>query len=128
MEIKFPTLQMKLCCIITPLPLPLPPPPLMCPPFGLAQHFKHACMCGLIIFCSLYHSPVVFLRFPPFPMLVKKPTSLKNPKLMWSTQTLTGQFKGRTIRKVMGGEGNFRPAGIFFRYQIPCMNFFQALA
>ena len=34
--------------------------------------------------------------------------------------------KGRTIRKVMGGggEGNFRAAGIFFRYQIPCMNFF----
>ena len=33
--------------------------------------------------------------------------------------------KGRTIRKVMGegGEGNFRAAGIFFRYQIPCMNF-----
>ena len=32
--------------------------------------------------------------------------------------------KGPTIRKVMGGEGNFRAAGIFFRYQIPCMNFF----
>ena len=41
--------------------------------------------------------------------------------------------KGRTIRKVMGGggvggvgwgKGNFRAAGIFFRYQIPCMNFF----
>ena len=33
--------------------------------------------------------------------------------------------KGRTIRKVMGGgEGNFRAAGIFFRYQIPSMNFF----
>ena len=35
-----------------------------------------------------------------------------------------GFSKGRTIRKVMGGEGNFRAAGIFFRYQIPCMNFF----
>ena len=31
--------------------------------------------------------------------------------------------KGRTIRKVMG-VGNFRAAGICFRYQIPCMNFF----
>ena len=31
--------------------------------------------------------------------------------------------KGRTIRKVMGGEGNFRAARIFFRYQILCMNF-----
>ena len=32
---------------------------------------------------------------------------------------------GPTIRKVMGGgEGNFRAAGFFFRYQIPCMNFF----
>ena len=36
-----------------------------------------------------------------------------------------GLAKGRTIRKVMGGEGNFRAAGIFFRYQIPCMNFFS---
>ena len=33
------------------------------------------------------------------------------------------QAKGRTIRKVMGGE-NFRATGIFFRYQIPCMNIF----
>ena len=32
--------------------------------------------------------------------------------------------KGRTIRKVTGGGGDFRTAGIFFRYQIPCMNFF----
>ena len=32
------------------------------------------------------------------------------------------------LEKLWGGEGNFRPAGIFFRYQIPCMNFFQALA
>ena len=31
--------------------------------------------------------------------------------------------KGRTIRKVMGWEGNFRAARIFFRYQILCMNF-----
>ena len=23
-----------------------------------------------------------------------------------------------------GGEGNFRAAGIFFRHEIPCMNFF----
>ena len=38
--------------------------------------------------------------------------------------------KGRTIsiRKVIGGgegKGNFRDAGIFFRYKIPCMNFFR---
>ena len=33
--------------------------------------------------------------------------------------------KGRTIRKVIVGVGNFRAAGIFFRYQIPCMNFFR---
>ena len=32
--------------------------------------------------------------------------------------------KGRTIRKVIVGVGNFQAAGIFFRYQIPCMNFF----
>ena len=35
--------------------------------------------------------------------------------------------KGRTIRKVTG-VWNFRAARIFFRYQIPCMNSFQALA
>ena len=34
-----------------------------------------------------------------------------------------GIHKGRTIRKVMGGEGNFRAARIFFRYQILCTNF-----
>ena len=28
------------------------------------------------------------------------------------------------LEKLWGGEGNFRAAGIFFRYQIPCMNFF----
>ena len=26
------------------------------------------------------------------------------------------------------GEGNFQAAGIFFRYQIPCMNFLEAIA
>ena len=34
------------------------------------------------------------------------------------------EIKGRTIRRVMGGEESFRAAGIFFRYHIPCMNFF----
>ena len=32
------------------------------------------------------------------------------------------------LEKLWGWEGNFRAAGIFFRYQIRCMNFFQALA
>ena len=27
----------------------------------------------------------------------------------------------------VGGDGNFRAAGTFFRYQIPCMNFFRPL-
>ena len=37
----------------------------------------------------------------------------------------TSLLKGRTIRKVMeAGKGNFRAAGMFFRYQIPCMIFF----
>ena len=38
--------------------------------------------------------------------------------------------KGWTIRKVMGGgvRGIFEPQEFFFRYQIPCMNFFQAIA
>ena len=34
-------------------------------------------------------------------------------------------LKGRTIRKVMVGVGNFRAAGIFFRFQIPWMIFFR---
>ena len=38
--------------------------------------------------------------------------------------SLLALAKGQTIRKVMGGEGNFRASGIFFRYQIPCKNFF----
>ena len=33
--------------------------------------------------------------------------------------------KGRTIRKVMGWKGILEPQEIFFRYQIPCMNFFR---
>ena len=28
------------------------------------------------------------------------------------------------LEKLWGGGRNFRSAGIFFRYQIPCMNFF----
>ena len=35
---------------------------------------------------------------------------------------------GRTIRKVMGGRGIFEPQDFFFCYQIPCMNFFSAIA
>ena len=29
------------------------------------------------------------------------------------------------LEKLWGGGGNFRGAGIFFRFQIPCMNFFR---
>ena len=43
-----------------------------------------------------------------------------------NTKTLT--LRDGPLEKLRGGEGNFRAAGIFFRYQIPCMNFFQALA
>ena len=39
-------------------------------------------------------------------------------------------FKGRIIRKVMGwGRGAiFESQEFFFRYQVPCMNFFYAVA
>ena len=38
-------------------------------------------------------------------------------------------FRDGPLEKLWGvGEGNFRAAEIFFRYQIPCMNFFQAIA
>ena len=44
-------------------------------------------------------------------------------------QKLNGRpLRDGPLEKLWGGEGNFRAAGIFFRYQIPCMNFFQALA
>ena len=34
--------------------------------------------------------------------------------------------KGPTLEKLCGvGVGKFRAAGFFFRYQIPCMNFFS---
>ena len=33
------------------------------------------------------------------------------------------ELRDRPLEKLRG-EGNFRAAGIFFRYQIPCMNFF----
>ena len=50
--------------------------------------------------------------------------SLAFVKCLWPLLRLP--TKGWTIRKVMGGgEGNFPAAGIFFRYQIPCMNFFR---
>ena len=38
-------------------------------------------------------------------------------------QTAFGVRDG-PLEKFWGGGGDFRAAGIFFRYQIPCMNFF----
>ena len=48
---------------------------------------------------------------------------------LFFSHTFLTYTQGRTIRKVMGGEeeGNFPAEAIFFRYQIPCMNFFQAI-
>ena len=34
------------------------------------------------------------------------------------------RLRDGSLEKLWGGEGNFRAAGIIFRYQIPCMNFF----
>ena len=34
------------------------------------------------------------------------------------------QLRDGPLEKLWGGEENFRAAGIFFRYQIPCMDFF----
>ena len=50
------------------------------------------------------------------------PTNSRN----WSLHFvyISTENNGRAIRKVMVGVGNFLAAGIFFRYQIPCMNFF----
>ena len=37
--------------------------------------------------------------------------------------TFEKQLRDGPLEKLWGG-GDFRAAGIFFRYQIPCMNFF----
>ena len=34
------------------------------------------------------------------------------------------RFRDGPLENFSGGEGNFRAAGVFFRYQIPGMNFF----
>ena len=39
-----------------------------------------------------------------------------------NTKTLT--LRDGPLEKLWGGEGSFRAAEIFFRYQIPFMNFF----
>ena len=38
------------------------------------------------------------------------------------------QILEEPLQKIWGGGGKFRAAGRFFRYQIPCMNFFKAIA
>ena len=35
------------------------------------------------------------------------------------------EIRDGPLERLCGGEGNFRAARIFFRYQIPCMNFFR---
>ena len=35
-----------------------------------------------------------------------------------------GSLRDGPLEKLWGGEGNFRAAGSFFHYQIPCMNCF----
>ena len=53
---------------------------------------------------------------------------LQSPALMLIVASYSVLRDGPVEKLWGGGEGNFRAAGIFFRYQIPCMNFFQALA
>ena len=38
--------------------------------------------------------------------------------------TINLSFRDRPLEKLWGGGRNFRAAGNFFRYQIPCMKFF----
>ena len=40
-----------------------------------------------------------------------------------NTKSLT--LRDGPLEKLWGAEGNFRAAGIFFRYEIPFMNFFR---
>ena len=43
------------------------------------------------------------------------------------TKTDVHSIRDGALEKLWG-EGNFRAARIFFRYQIPCMSFFKAIA
>ena len=45
-----------------------------------------------------------------------------------STRTKEYAIRDGSLEKLWGGEGNFRAAGIIFRYQIPFMDLFSAIA
>ena len=62
--------------------------------------------------------PSPHTRVPMSPSPCPRPTFIHSRE----TPTILVCNQGGTIRKVRGGD--FRAAGIFFRYQIPCMNFF----
>ena len=44
--------------------------------------------------------------------------------MTYMVKGMLDELRDGPLEKLWGGEGNFRAAGIFFRYQIPCMNFF----
>ena len=54
--------------------------------------------------------------------------SLERQVFIFLSVDQPGGIRDGPLEKLWGGEGNFRAEGIFFRYQIPRMNFFQALA
>ena len=74
---------------------------------------------------SVFYS-IIFLSISKTLLLNSISEVLRDAALVGQPEELSPRLKviyGRTIRKVMGGEGNFRAARIFFRYQILCMNF-----
>ena len=155
MEIKFPTLQMKLCCIITPLPLPLPPP------HSCALHLAwpsisnmHVCV-GWLFFVPYTILQWFSLGFLPFPCLWKNPPHLKIPSWCGAHKHSQVNLRDGPLEKLWGGRGIFdlqefffvtkflvwiffRPlheyflgvnwlARIFFHLIFPCANFFFVL-
>ena len=58
--------------------------------------------------------------FIPFIFLTLSNDSVS---IILTTPFPSSLFRDGPLEKLWGGEGNFRAARIFFRYQILCMNF-----
>ena len=97
-----------------------------------------------ILYIILYHKLTCFVIMTLFPfyknmlqfsgwscsykngaLLAKfQPDVLNHPFVLICGCLLYTWFRDGPLEKLWG-EGNFPAAGIFFRYQIPCMNFFR---
>ena len=71
----------------------------------------------MVVQCEIENSVWVFIVVEPATRIIKKKGLLLQ----------THPFKGRTIRKVMGGVGDFQLVRIFFFAHFLCRNFFFQL-